>query len=474
MVVLSDGYWRRRFGADPGIVGRSLTLTGTPHQVIGVMPPDFVFPYPGMLGPSGFTRVTSIDMWLPISFSGPIAAMHRMLTSSGEIVRSAHWWGAIGRIKPGVALEQVDADMRQIAAQLEQSYPATNKGWSATVVPSVDQSVGAIRPALLILLVGIAFVLLMASVNVANLLLARSVAREKELATRAALGARRSRIARQLLTESLLLAAAAGIAGLLVMWWTLSALIALAPADLPRINEVRIDWRVLLAASLTTILTGLLVGVLPAMSSAAISPQASLQDASRGSVGGARRRRARAALVIAEVALAVAITTGAVLLLRSFVTVTNVNPGFDTTGVLTWQMDLPPHLTTNDQRLAFYRDFFARMEALPGVVSVGGTTRVPLGSTSVSTYAAAREPPAAGRRAAGSAVPPGDARLLRDDGHSDSPRPRLRAHRRRHRAAGRHHQPDDGEPGCFRARIRSGNASASARRSPVPGRPSSA
>jgi predicted permease len=237
----------------------------------------------------------------------------------------------------------------------------------------------------MILLAGIGFVLLMASVNVANLLLARSVAREKELATRAALGAGRARIARQLFTESLLLAAAAGIASLLVMWWTVGALVALAPADIPRIHEVRIDWRVLLAASVTTILTGILMGVLPAMSSATVNPQASLQDSSRGSVGSGLRRRARSALVIAEVALAVAITTGAMLLLRSFLSVTNVNPGFETNGVLTWQLNLPTNLTTTDQRLAFYRDFFARMEALPGVMTVGGTTRVPLGSTAVST-----------------------------------------------------------------------------------------
>jgi putative ABC transport system permease protein len=380
VVVLSDGYWRRRFGRDPGIVGRSLTLDDTPYEVVGVMPPDFVFPYPGMLGPSGFTRITGIDMWRPIAFSGPRAVANRMLTASGEIVRTAHIFGAIGRVKRGAALQQVNADLKQIAAQLEQAYPATNKGLSATVVPSIDQSVGAIRPALLILLAGIAFVLLMASVNVANLLLARSVARERELATRVALGAGRSRIVRQLLTESLMLAAVAGIAGLFVMWWTMNALVALAPADLPRIDEVAIDSRVLLAASLTTLLTGLFVGVVPAMSSVTVNPQAGLQDASRGAIGGGLRRRARAALVIAEVALAVAITTGAVLLLRSFVSVTNINPGFDTSGVLTWQMNIPARLTTTTDRLAFYRDFFARMEALPGVVSVGGTTRVPLGS----------------------------------------------------------------------------------------------
>ncbi len=385
VVELSDGYWRRRFGADPGIVGKTLTFNTQPFQVIGVMPPDFVFPYPGMLGPSGFTRVSNIDAWLPIAFSGPMAATNRMLNAQGQIVRNVHWFGAIGRLKAGVSTEQAEADMKTIAAQLEQSYPTTNKGWSATVVPAIDQSVGTIRSALLILLAGIAFVLIMASVNVANLLLARSIAREKELATRAALGAARSRLARQLLTESVLFALAGGLVGMIVMWWTLRGLIALAPAGIPRINEVSIDWRVLAAAGITTMVTGILVGILPALSSASVSPQASLQDASRGAVGGSLRRRMRASLVVAEVALAVAITTGAVLLLRSFVTVTNINPGFESANLLTWQMNLPPTLTNNDDRLAFYRDFFARMEALPGVVSIGGTTRVPLGSTSVST-----------------------------------------------------------------------------------------
>ena len=388
VVMISDGYWRRRFGADPNVIGKSFTVPVQPHTpftIVGVMPPDFVFPYPGMLGPSGFTRVTGIDMWMPITFSGPGAAANRMLTAQGQIVRNVHWWGAIGRMKPGVSLPQVEADMTTIAAQLEQEYPTTNKGWSATAVQSIDQSVGTIRPALLILLAGIAFVLVMASVNVANLLLARSIAREKELATRVAHGAGRSRIARQLLTESVLFALAGGITGMLVMFWMLRGLIALAPADLPRIDEVSVDWRVLCAAAVTTLLTGVLVGILPALSSASVNPQASLQDASRGTVGGTLRRRARAALVVAEVALAVAITSGAVLLLRSFVSVTSIDPGFDTSNVLTWQMNIPGRLTSNADRLAFYRDFFARMASLPGVVSVGGTTRVPLGSTSVST-----------------------------------------------------------------------------------------
>ena len=126
--MLSDGYWRRRFGADPNIVGKTLTLNGTPFEVIGVMPPDFVFPYPGMLGPSGFTRVTGIDMWLPIAFSGPMAATNRMLTQQGQIVRNVHWFGAIGRLKAGVSPQQAEADMKTIAAQLEQSYPDDQQG----------------------------------------------------------------------------------------------------------------------------------------------------------------------------------------------------------------------------------------------------------------------------------------------------------------------------------------------------------
>lgn len=385
VVVLSDGYWRRRYGADPGVIGRTLQFSTHTAQIVGVMPPDFVFPYGGMLGPSGFTRVTQVDMWLPITYSGPQAAAHRMLTSGGQITRNTHWFGAVGRLKPGVSREQAEADLQTVAAQLEQSYPDTNKGWGATVVSTLDQTVGPVRTALLILFAGIAGVLLMACVNVANLMLARSIAREKELAMRSALGASRFQLARQLLTESVLLAVAGGLVGLVVMYWGVRLLVALAPPDLPRIAEVSIDLPVLGIAMLTTLLTGILVGLLPSISSTSVSAQAALQDNNRGSVGSNRRRRARAALVVAEVALAVALTSGAGVLLRSFVQVLQVNPGFETTQLLTWQMSIPDRLVSVDDRRAFYDDFFARMEALPGVVTAGGTTRIPLGSTSVST-----------------------------------------------------------------------------------------
>ena len=385
VLVLSDGYWRRRFGADPSIIGRTLDLSQFTAQVVGVMPPDFVFPYGNMFGPSGFTRVTSVDMWLPLAYSGPQAAAHRMLTSAGQVTRSIHWFGSIGRLKSGVTAATAEADLKTVAAQLEHTYPATNKGWSATVVPTIDQTVGSVRSALLLLLGGIAAVLLMAAVNVANLMLARSVAREKELATRAALGAGRGRLIQQCLTESLMFAFAGGGAGLIVMQLGIQGLLAMAPADLPRIDEVTVDLRVLSVTLVTAIVTGIVVGLLPAFSSATIDPRATLQDHSRGAAGGTNRRRARGILVVAEVALAVALTTGAGLLIRSFVSVMNVDPGFKPEHLLTWQMNIPTRLTSPDDRRAFYRDFFARMQALPGVEKVGGTTRLPLGSTSVST-----------------------------------------------------------------------------------------
>ncbi|HVG85081.1 MAG TPA: ABC transporter permease [Vicinamibacterales bacterium] len=384
-VVLSHGYWQRRFGGDPSIVGRTLQLSNFAFEVVGVMPDDFVFPYGGMLGPGGFTRVTRVDMWVPIAFSGPAARVNRMLTDSGNLVRNVHWWGAVGRLKPGITPERAEVELQAIAGQLEQQYPDSNKGWSATVVRTIDQTVGTIRPALLILLAGIACVLLMASVNVANLLLARAIARERELATRAALGAARARLVRQLLTESLLISAAGGVAALGVMWAIVRGLVAAAPAHLPRIDEVTVDWRVLVVTAVVSMVTGVLVGLAPALTSTSVNPQATLQDHSRGAVGGAARRRLRSALVVAEVALAVALTTGAGLLLRSFVSLVSVNPGFDTEHLLTWQMNLPDRLHSADERRAFYRDFFARMEALPGVLTAGGTTRIPLGSTSVST-----------------------------------------------------------------------------------------
>jgi predicted permease len=384
-VVLSHGFWQRRFGGDPSVVGRSVEISTLPATIIGVMPPDFTFPYGTMLGPSGFTRATTIDLWAPMAFEGPLATANRMLTAQGQIVRSVHWLGAIGRMKPGVAPAQVQADLATVARQLEQTYPETNAGWGATVVPVLEQTVGSIRGPLLVLLAGVAFVLMIATVNVANLVLAASIARQKELATRVALGAGRARMIQQALTEGLLVAVAGGVAGVLLARWGVAVLVAVAPPDLPRLQEVAADFRMLAMTAGISLLTGVFVGLLPALTASRVAPHTALQEHSRGAIGSALRRRARAGLVVAEIALAVTLTIGAGLLLRSFVSLLSTNPGFEPQHMLTWQMNLPDHVRTQDQRIAFYRDFLDRMRALPGVVSIGGTSRLPLGSTGLTT-----------------------------------------------------------------------------------------
>lgn len=384
-VVLSHGFWQRRFGGDRNILGRTLQTGTVTATIVGVMPPDFTFPYGSMLGPSGFTRATTVDFWAPIAFTGPGATANRMLTPQGQLVRGTHWWGAIGRMKPGIAVDQVQADMATVARQVEQTYPQTNAGWGAAVVPVLDQTVGTIRGPLLVLLAGVVFVLIIATVNVANLVLAKSIARQKELATRMALGAGRARMVQQALTEGLCLALAGGAAGLLLANWGVVALVALAPHDLPRLNDIAPDARMLWMTLAISVFTGVLVGLLPAVTASRGAPHAALQDNSRGTVGSSVRHRARAALVVAEVALAVTLTIGAGLLLRSFTSLMAVNPGFDPAHILTWQMTLPSRIQTQEQRTAFYEDFLARMKAVPGVVTVGGTSRLPLGSTGLTT-----------------------------------------------------------------------------------------
>ena len=384
-VVLSHGFWQRRFGGDPSIVGRTVQISTFPATIVGVMPSDFTFPYGTMLGPSGFTRVTTIDLWAPMRFEGALAAVNRMLTPQGQLVRGVHWLGAIGRMKPGVTVQEVQADLSTVARQLEQTYPETNKGWGATVVPVLDQTVGALRGPLWLLLAGVAFVLLIATVNVANLVLARSIARQKELATRVALGAGRRRLVQQALTEGLVLALVGGTAGLLLARWGIQALVALAPPDLPRLDEVTADAAVLGIAALTTLVTGMLVGLLPALTASRVSPQTALQDNARGAIGSRFRHRTRAALVVAEVALAVTLTIGAGLLLRSFSSLMGVDPGFKPENLLTWQTNLPDRLRTPEQRDAFYTELLGRLRSLPGVTSVGATSRLPLGSTGLTT-----------------------------------------------------------------------------------------
>lgn len=382
VAVLSHGLWQRRFGGDASVIGRVLTISENEQvTVIGIMPPDFVFPYRTMLGPSGFTRAQTADMWVVMPFEGP-----RWVTASGALTRNVHALANVARLRPGVTIEQARADLSTVAAQLAQAYPDSNTGWNATAVPIHEQTVGDIRPALLVLLAGVGVVLLMASVNVANLVLARSVSRQQELSVRVALGANRGRLVQQAFTESLLLSCLGGFAALLVLQWGVQGLVALAPPDLPRIGDVHVDARVVAFTLGMAIVVGTLVGIAPAIAASRPDLRGALQESGRGNAGSSpTRRRLRATLVVAEIALAVVLTIGAGLLLRSYVTLLAVDPGFKPEQLLTLQLNVPDRLTTSDARRAFYEEFFARMEGLPGVTAVGGTTRLPLGSTNVST-----------------------------------------------------------------------------------------
>jgi predicted permease len=379
VVVLSDGFWRRRFGADPAILGRQLVIDERPATVIGVMPPDFHFPLKSMLGPSGFSPSVEPDAWFPLDMKDP------RFVQNGVPVRVPHYLSVIGRLAPGATLAQARQELVAITARLEQQYPDINRGLSANVVALHDQAVGRVRPALVLLLAGVGFVLLMACVNVANLLLARSVARQKEIAVRTALGAGRARLLRQMIAESLLLSAAGGLLALGFVWAGVRLLVAIAPPELPRLNEIQPDLTVLLFTAVVSLAAGVLVGAAPAIAAGRGDVQDALKDVSRGVVGSVLRQRMRAALVVGEIALAVVLTIGAGLLLRSFVALLAVDPGFRADNLLTLQVQLPRRLSSADARNAFYAELFKRLDSLPGVVSSGGTTRLPLGSTNVST-----------------------------------------------------------------------------------------
>ena len=379
VVVLSDGFWRRRFGADPGVVGRQLVLDEQPATVIGVMPPDFHFPLKSMLGPSGFSPSVEPDAWVPLDITDP------RFVQNGVPVRVPHYLSVVGRLAPGATVQQAQQELVTITARLADQYPDINRGLSANVVALHEQAVGRVRPALVLLLAGVGVVLLMACVNVANLLLARSVSRQKEIAVRTALGAGRSRLLAQMLAESLLLSAAGGLLGLAFVWAGVKLLVQIAPPELPRLNEIQPDLTIVLFTAAVSIIAGVLVGTAPAIAAGRGDVQRALKDTSRGVAGGVLRQRLRAALVVGEIALAVVLTVGAGLLLHSFVTLLSVDPGFKPENLLTLQIQVPRRLAAADARNAFYADLFNRLDSLPGVVASGGTTRLPLGSTNVST-----------------------------------------------------------------------------------------
>ncbi|MEK6301905.1 MAG: ABC transporter permease [Acidobacteriota bacterium] len=361
VVVLSNALWQRRFGGDPGIVGQPINMNGVDRNVVGVMPASFAFPE------------KRTEVWIPLA-----------LTPQRKQARNAISYKAVGRLKPGVTIQQARADMGVIAKQLDDQY--SQSGYGINLVPLNDQETSKVRPALLVLLGAVAFVLLIASANVANLLLARAAMREKEIAIRLALGAGRSRIVRQLLTESALLALVGGGAGLLLAVVGLRALVALSPADIPRLDQTSIDGKVLAFTLAVSLLTGFIFGLVPALQASKPDLNDSLKDGGRGSTGGIRGGRIRSLLVVAEVALSLVLLVGAGLLIRSFMRLQQFDLGFNPDSLLTMRVQLPGTKYRDGKQVAnFYQQLLQRLEAVQGVRSVGAISSMFLTDTPNST-----------------------------------------------------------------------------------------
>ena len=328
-VILSDGFWRREFGADPNILGKKVRLDNDPYTVLGVMPPDFRHP--------GSTLQTDVDAWIAAGYdANPFP--HPALRSLRMIP------GAIARLKPGLNVPEAQAKLETYSAQLTAQYPTDYPSavrWTPRLVSMQEDLVGKVRTELFILFGAVGFVLLIGCVNLANLLLSRSASRQREIAIRLALGAGRARLMLQMLTESLLLAIIAGVVALLTVVWMKASLLRLAPASLPRLSEVNISGGVLLFAFLFSIATGILFGLVPALQASSINQVASLREGSRGSGSSRAHTRISRVLVISEIALSLILLVGAGLLLRSFWRVLQVQPGFNPRGVVTAQIWMP-------------------------------------------------------------------------------------------------------------------------------------
>jgi putative ABC transport system permease protein len=357
IAILSHSLWQRHFGGDPDILNKTILLSGEPNVVVGIMPPGFQFP-------------EKTELWKPL------APDERMRGA-----RSAFWLPIVGRFKPGVTRAQAQADLEVITTQIQQQFPDM-AGYGVNVVPVLEQSVGFIRRALMILFVAVLFVLLIACANVANLLLARAAVRQREVSIRAAMGAGRRRIVRQLMTESMLLAVLGGALGVLLAWWGLKLLIGLSPADIPRLENIRLDGRVLLFTMGLSLLTGLIFGLAPALQTSQLNLSETLKEGGRtggGGAGGRRAQRIRGAFIVAEVALTLALLVGAGLLVRSFWRLQQVDPGFRPDHLLTMRLSLSgSNYATGAQAVSFFERLQGRLAALPGVVSASATTGVML------------------------------------------------------------------------------------------------
>src|SRR5579862_267443 len=357
VAMFSYGFWQRRFGGAQSALGKTIDLDTRPYTVVGVLP-------------QGFQILQPADVFVPFH---PWAK---------TLPDDRNWHPGIlpiARLKPGITMEQASMEMQAIAKRLEQQYPVYNTGTSAGVVGLQEVMVQNVRPALILLLSAVGFVLLIACVNVANLLLARAASREKEMAIRTAIGATRTRVLRQLITESILLGVAGGAAGLLLARWSLDPLLKLSSGSVPDMGAITVDRSVLAFTAGVSILTGVLFGLVPAWRTSRVDLRERLNFSSRGSSSGMGQNRLRAALVVAEIALAMMLMVGAGLLMRSFVRLQDVDPGFLPAHLLVADLPLSPtEYSKSEQRLQFFDRLLERARALPGVTSVGAASFLPV------------------------------------------------------------------------------------------------
>jgi putative ABC transport system permease protein len=383
VALLSFGLWQRRFGGDQGLIGKSIKLSGKDFTVIGIMPPDFQLAV--KLGPNTGKKA---EIWTPIPFS------------ASDRTHKGRYMAAIARLKPGVTITQAQSEMNTIADRLEKEYPEFNTGWGVNLVPLRDQLVGEIRPALILLLCAVAFVLLIACANVANLLLSRATGRQREIAIRTALGANRWRIIRQLFTENILLSGLGGFIGLLLSLWGVELLLAVGPKDLLRLSNIGVDYRVLGFTFAVSILTALIFGLAPALETSSPNLNESLKEG-KGTMGGGRSHRFRNIFVVAEISLALLLLIGSGLLIQSFIKLQSINPGFNPDNLLTVSLILPSSkYQKGPQVIGFYKQLLERIEKLPGVRSASAISFLPFNGLGAATgfTIVDRPAPAAGEK----------------------------------------------------------------------------
>jgi putative ABC transport system permease protein len=394
VVIVSHGLWQRRFGSDTGFVGKVVKLNNKAYTVVGIMPPDFDFP----------VGAEKVEIWVPLTLSPELLAD-----------RANHNVSVVARLKPGVTLQQAQAEMKNIAGQLAQAYPETNREFGVTLVPLHEEVIRGIKKPLLILFGTVGFVLLIACFNATNLLLARSTTRPREFAVRLALGATRYRIIQQVLVESLLLALLGGILGLLLFAWGVNVFLKFGADELAHIKNISVDHNVLGFTLLVSVLVSLAFGLAPALHYSRPELNETLKQGGHSSTSGHGFRRLRKALVVGEIALALALLIGAGLMVKSFLRLQAVNPGFNPNQLLTMVVSLPrAKYPKSDKIAAFYQQVLEKIKTLPGVQSVGATTGLPIqgGGGSATFLVGGAEPSEKGTNANFQAINPDYFRVM--------------------------------------------------------------